>query len=242
MARGQTLISLLNDLRAVARMSLNPAHSAQVRDHQVQALQRAQNWLWTDFDWPHLRVQRDVPCQAGQRFYGPPEDLTIDRIVKVQVRYGWKWVDLEPFIDTEANYAQWDSDLGVRSWPIRRWRIYEGEQLEMWPIPDHDADVNGSLDGMLRIHGIRNLRPLVADTDTCDLDARLIVMFAAAEMLAASGAKDAELKLRDANAHYAKLRGDLMPRRRFRMFGRDDSARTLLRGPPPVYYRVVSGG
>lgn len=242
MARGQTLISLLDDLRAECRASLNPAHNVQVRDQQVKALQRTQNWLWEDFDWPHLRVQRDIPCQAGQRFYEAPTDVLIDRITHIEVRYGWKWVVLDPHIDTTANYSQWDSDLGVRSWPIRRWRIFENEQIEVWPIPDHNADTEGSLDGTLRITGIRDLHPLVADTDTCDIDGRLIVLFAASEILAGNGAKDAELKLANANKHYAKLRGKLMPRRRFKMFGRDDNARNLLRGPPPVYYRVVNGG
>ena len=38
-------------------------------------------------------------------------------------------------------------------------------------------------------------------------------------MLAAGGAKDAQLKLDQANALYTKLRGSLTPRKQFRMFG-----------------------
>ena len=40
MARGKTLLKLLNDLRHEARLSQNPAHNAQVRDSQVATLQR----------------------------------------------------------------------------------------------------------------------------------------------------------------------------------------------------------
>jgi hypothetical protein len=47
----------------------------------------------------------------------------------------------------------------------------------------------------------------------------MIVLYGAAELLAASGAKDAKLKLDMADRIYTRLRSGLTPRRRFRMFG-----------------------
>ena len=73
-----------------------------------------------------------------------------------------------------------------------------------------------------------------------DLYQFFIVAFAAAEILAAAGSKDAELKLTNATKLYAKLRGKLMPRRTFRMFGQNNEGRRVMRGPPSVYYRVVN--
>ncbi|MBI2240295.1 MAG: hypothetical protein HYU59_05765 [Magnetospirillum gryphiswaldense] len=236
MARGQTLISLLDDLRAECRLSLNPAHNAQVRDGQVKHLRRTQAWLWEDFDWPHILVERQVPLQAGQRLYDPPEGMVIDRITRMEVRYGGRWVPLNPGIGAQE-YAQWDSELGQRAWPVQRWRIYEDEQIEVWPIPDQNAEAD-TLEGTVKVSGIRSLNPLVADDDRCDLDARLIVLYTAAEILAAAGSKDAELKLTNANKLYAKLRGKLVPRRQFRMFGGSGRGdRQVLRGPPTIYYR-----
>lgn len=235
MARGKTLLKLLDDLRAECRLSLNPAHNSQVRDTHIMHLQRVQEWLWDDFNWPHLRVERTIPCQAGERIYEPPAELSIDRLERVQFRDGDTWLDLCAGIGAEQ-YNIWDSELDQRSWPIERWRIWEDQQIEVWPIAVDNADPV-SLNGYLKFIGIRDLSPLVNDGDRADLDDRLIVLYAASEILAAAGAKDAQLKLNQANKRYAKIRGELTPRRSFRMFG-NQAPRKHLRGPPRVYYRV----
>lgn len=217
MARKQTLLKLLNDLRAEARLSLDPAHNRQARPAQVMLLQRVQERLWEDFTWPHLRVERQMPIQAGQRYYEPPSDMRIDRIEKIELFTDGGWRLIEPGIDP-YNLSAWNSDLDQRGWPPRRWQIYEDETVEIWPISDTNA-TEATREGYLKFTGIRNLNNLVDDGDRADLDDRLIVLYAAAEMLAAGGAKDAQLKLDQANAIYTKLRGNLTPRKQFRMFG-----------------------
>lgn len=236
MPRYRTLVSLLDDLRAECTFSLNPAHNNQSRDRQVNSLQRMQEWLWGDFDWPHLRVIRYVKPEAGQRFYDTPEDLDIDRIEKIEFRYGGRWVTLHYGIE-QMHYRQFDSENGVRAYPIRRWRFYEGEQMELWPIPDIDGD-EATYDGMLKITGIKKLAPLVDDTDRAELDSRLITMFAAADIL--SDEKKAAKKLNQANKLYSSIKRHLMPRRKNKMFGVAEDDKGLLRGPPPVYYRTTS--
>lgn len=239
MARGTTLTRLLDMLRAEIRTSLNPAHNNQVRDQQVLLLQTTQEWLWDDFNWPHLRVERQQPVSNGQRFYDTPADIKIDRIQEIRFRYGQRWVHLHPGIDLE-HYRQWDSELDMRSWPVQRWRIWEDEDIEVWPIPGANADPTDK-EGYLNVIGIRNLRPLVDADDTCDLDDRLIVLFAAADILAGAGAKNADMKLEKANKRYARLRGELMPRRRITLGKADGFGdKSLLRGPPRVHYRTTS--
>lgn len=217
MARRTTLVKLLDDLRSEARISLNPAHNAQQRPAQVKLLQRTQERLWEDFAWGHLRVERQVAAQAGQRYYETPEDMQIDRIEKIEFFTDGCWRELCPGIDP-GHFAAHNSDLDERSWPMRRWRIREDEDVEIWPILDRNADVV-TRDGYIKFTGIRNLRPLVADSDRADLDDRLLVLYAASELLAASGAKDASIKLEMANAHYARLRGGMTPRKTIKMFG-----------------------
>lgn len=233
MARGTTLVKLLNDLRAESRISLNAAHNVQQRDMQIVALQRAQEMFWADFAWPHLRVERFIDAQLGQRYYDMPSDLDIDRITKIEVRADGVYSPLNWGIAAE-HYAAYDSEMDVRSWPPRHCRITENEMLEVWPVPDQSMNVT-SLEGRIKVTGIRKLSPLVADNDRADLDDRLLILYCAAEHLAATGAKDAQVKQDKANRHYQKLRGSLMPRKIFRMFGRDHEACRRVPGPIVTY-------
>jgi len=218
MARNTTLLRLLDLYRAEARLSLNPAHNAQTRDAQVNHLQRIQNWLWSDFAWPILIVERFSEVQNGQRYYSPPEDIDIDRVLSIAVKHDDVYCDLKPGVDDE-HYAAYDSEKDERQWPPQRWKIAENEQIELWPIPDSNYATD-TQEGRIKIRGIRKLQPLVDDADRADLDDRLITLFAAAEYLAGQGAKDAQLKQSQALAHYAKLRGGQTPRKKFGMFTR----------------------
>lgn len=217
MARGTTLTRLLDLYRAECRLSANPAHNSADRDRQINHIQRTQEWLWDDFDWPLLRVERTIVLQDGQRYYDLPDDLAIDRISKIELFYDSSYVPLPCGLDAN-HYTAYNSDLDERQDPAQRWRISEDEQLEIWPIPSTDGDET-TLNSTLKITGIRNLNPLVASDDRADLDDRLIILFCAAEYLAANGAKDAQLKMEQANKRLLKLRGQQMPRNRFRMFG-----------------------
>lgn len=228
MARNKTLLKLLNDVRAEARLSLDPAHNVQTRDSHINLIQREQDRLWEDFAWPHLRVHRYIPVQAGQRYYDtdaalteglatPMQQIPIDRIERIKIKSDGHWLPMETDIRAE-HYAAHDSALDERAWPPRRWRITENEELEIWPVPDTNADPTDFY-GYLRVTGIRALRPLVDDSDRADLDDRLLSLYCAGALLAASGAKDVNVKLEAAKRHYDKLRGSLTKSGDFNMFG-----------------------
>lgn len=214
MARRKTLVQLLSELRAETDVSLKPAHNTQVYDKQVLLLQRVQEWLWEDTAWPHLKVERQFKAEAGQRFVDWNADFDIARLTKVEFKYGGRWRQLEWGIEPE-HYFVYDSDIDKRAWPVQRCKIFEDEQIELWPIADQDGDPT-TLEGYFKVTGIRNLRPLVEPSDRADLDDRLIVLYAAAESL---GAKEGATKLALANKRYAKLRSGLTPKRKFSMFG-----------------------
>ncbi len=246
MARNVTLGSLLIDLRQEARISGNPAHNASSRDAHVRLLQRTQERLWRMHDWEYLRVRRYLPLQAGQRFYDPaaaykglsvaseaPSDLSLDRLEDVSLRYGDAWVHVHPGID-DGHYTVFDSERDERSWPVERWRVWE-DSVEVWPVPADNADA-ASLEGWLRLTGIRNLRPLVAEDDRCDLEGDLIVSYAASELLGAAGAADAAAKREAADRLYSDLIGNAGKIKVFSMIGGRGAAREP-KGPPRVHYR-----
>ncbi len=215
MARNITLVKLLDNLRTELHLSLNPAHNNQVRDKQVAFLQSTQEWLWEDFNWPHLRTERNYPLQSGQHLYDIGSDFDIDRVEKIEVKDGGVWRELVPGIDA-GHYAAHDTELDQRSWPVRRWRIAEDEEIEVWPKPDTNGTA-ADLEGYIKVTGIRRLRALVADSDRCDLDAQLIYLYAAAK--SEPDSKHGKFALNLANKRLAKLKGNLTPRRQFKMFG-----------------------
>ena len=132
-----------------------------------------------------------------------------------------------------AGYADW---LAER-WPVERWRIGEGERIEVWPVPAENGDGDSTREGQLKVWGIRNLRPLVADDDRCDLDSELLVLFVAADLLVPVDKEEATRKLAAAEARYLKMRGNLTPPRSFKLFGGAEVAKRVVRGPPTIHYR-----
>lgn len=228
MARYSTLESILAGARVEARVSPNPAHNIQTRDMHVALIQREQARLWEDFAWPHLRVERFIPLAAGQRFYDvnsavkedgttPEQVVPIDRIERIDVKSNIIWLPLQEGIST-GEYAIFDSMRDQRSWPPVRFRLYEDEQIEVWPIPSIDAATDGTHESWLKITGIRALQPFVDDSDRADLDDRLLELYTAGAILAAAGAKDAQFKLEAANRHYARLKASLTKAERFQLF------------------------
>lgn len=249
MARGTTLEALLTLLRVELKASLNPAHNIQTRDTHIKILQRVQEWLWEDYTWPYLEVDRFIRPLAGQRYYDLDSckklnlsnalvaagDVKPDRVTKMWLRDGTTWRPIHPGIAPE-HFQLWDSDIGTRAWPVQRWSLSEDEQVELWPIPDLNGNET-TLDNMIKLKGVRNLTTFVNDSDRADLDDKLLVLFAAAELM--SG-EDGQKKLSLANRRLKKLQGNQSVIRRFRMFGGADNQPRRLHGPPTVYYRTDS--
>lgn len=202
MARGTSLSQMRDQLRAEIGASVNPAMGTNAVHGMNLLLSRTQERLWSDYDWPFMIVDRDVQLNAGQRIYSFPADLDFNRIIRTDVKYSATWRPLDYGIGVEQ-YNFMDSDLDQRQDPALRWQHDGNVQFEVWPIP-------ASGDMTLRFNGVKNLKPLVADTDVCDLDDKLIILFAAAEMLAHNKAADAGSKASLATAHYNRLRGNSM--------------------------------
>lgn len=202
MARGTSLSQMRDQLRAEIGASANPAMGTNAVHQMNLLLSRTQERLWADFDWPFMVVSRDVPMLVGQKIYSFPADLDFNRVIDTNVKYSATWRGLDYGVGVEQ-YNFMDSDAGKRQDPVQRWQHNGLSQFEAWPIP-------ASNDTIIRFNGIRNLNPLVADTDVCDLDDKVIVLFAAAEMLAHNKAADAEAKASLATAYYNRLRGNSM--------------------------------
>lgn len=200
MARGVTLSTLVEALRAEIGASTSVAQGGASAPQLQQVLRRTQERLYAEYNWPHLVIERDEPMVSGERYYTYHPDINYDRILSVHVKNNTTWEPVEFGFDTTI-YNITDTELNETDEPVRRYRNYEDNQFEVWPVPSNDTQV-------LRFRAIRALRPLLANDDTCDLDSNLIVLYSAAELLQRLKSADAESKLAAASQLYRHLRGN----------------------------------
>lgn len=200
MARGTTLSSLVQQLRAEVGHSVNPAVGQEKLAQLQQVLRRHQELLYDEYTWNFLRVRdADKVLAAGQRYYDFPAAINPDRVESVSVRWGNQWIPVRFGIDAEREYNVSDSGLGERTDPVERWDWHDDDgqlQFEVWPMPTGP--------GTIRFSGIKPLAPLVANDDRAALDDRLIVLFAAAELR--QGQDDAQIKENLAARRLLKMR------------------------------------
>ena len=214
MARGVTLEQLLYNLRSEVGQSTNPAVSRSTRAGFISLMNRIQRRLYGDYEWPFLKIHRDVQMEAGSRYYDVPADIDMDRAVRFETKDGSIWKRMGYGI-TNEHYNQYDSDSDVRSSPAWRWdyHLEDGEdepQFEVWPLPDLDG-TEDTLENYVRVYGQQKLTDMVNDADTCLIDGDLIVLYAASEILAKRNSVDAKIKLENANTMYLKLKSRATP-------------------------------
>lgn len=161
---------------------------------------RTQEVLYEAFNWPHLIVERDIAMVPGERYYTFETTVNRDRILGAYVKWSQSWVPVRYGFDSSIYNASMPEDT-YRADPVQLWRFYEGAQYEVWPNPASAQT--------LRWRFVRHLNPLIASTDYCDLDANLIVMFAAAELLQRMKSPDAESKNKIAQSHLMKIKAQL---------------------------------
>jgi hypothetical protein len=176
MARNSNLGTMTAMLRKECRYASDSSAGQSKNPALKELLKRTYIMLYDDHDWPHLTsVWEDKAIVAGSRFYDFPANINMENAVKVFHRYQQVWQPVEEGFDTRA-YNIVDSDIDERRDPVQAWRVYDGTQFEVWPIPQTN--------GTLRFVGKKALPVFEADEDVCLLDDHLVVLFAAAEELA----------------------------------------------------------
>lgn len=175
MARNRTLSEMLFDLRAECEMATDSTVGQSANPALKVLLRRTLEVLYDEHDWPHMEgAWFNVTMAAGQRYYDFPTGLNYERASKAFVEWNGTWLPLVHGFGP-GQYNSFNSDLDERSDPVTNWRVYSGTQFEVWPIPATATQV--------RFIGSRSLGSFDADTDVCELDATMVVLFAAAEKM-----------------------------------------------------------
>lgn len=227
MPLGVTLIDLRRELRAETGTSLNPAQGVAAQGTLDIVLARQQRELWDAYTWQHLKIWQDMPLADGQALYSYPKSMTFDQVTRIYIATGVRrdaqtqailsasdWVPLTYGISghmmrlgaaNRGTPVRWRNVVSVDITGVEPITNPAG-QLELMPTPPvFDPPHN---DMILRFEGQAPLSPLVEDTDTCVIDSKAIVLFAAAEVLANQKSEAAPMKLTKAQNYLRRLLAD----------------------------------
>jgi len=234
---GVPLSQLRSELMAETFQSMTPSQTTSSTPFYNYQLARVQREQWDLVVWPHLTMYVDVPMVQGQQDYPYPTALPFDAITRLWVASGSGWSTLVYGIDPGVFGVEGGETQ--QGWPVRRWRnqvtVTSGvtapaSAFRVWPTPNAAAAV-------VRVEGQAPLNPLAVDTDTCVIDATLIVLMAAAEILSVQKSEGAAIKLQKANAYRRMLVSRLGAQQRsMRSLSRDGGHMGALgdtRGPTP---------
>jgi len=175
-----TLADLRNQLYAETSDSTDAAVTAEDDPARNAILARVQRNLYSQYDWPHLILDKVIPTVVNQIEYEYPADIQFTQFNKMWVEDSGTWREVIYGIGpVEYTVADWTD---AARWPVIRWK-HRPDLYAAGPPPEHYFEVwpKPSRIGNLHIRGQMTLPDLLIDADTCLLD--LIVLHAAGEIL-----------------------------------------------------------
>ena len=183
-----------------AALSLDQPDFAAIVDHY---LRQAQRFLWLSHEWPLLWTMATLPTAANVDRYALPPGAEPQAVRGVEVVFHDVVYRLAPGLcDVESGTGHLE-----RRAPAERWWLdarEAGKALAIWPTPPDNSQT-------IRVHYQRSVGPFVTDGDVSTLDADLISLFAAAELAAARGLPDANVKMEKARGYLRELKGRFSP-------------------------------
>lgn len=194
MRTGIALAQLRKEVLLEAGYSVDPGHAAVHKEYVDQLLRRTERMLAREFDWQASKIETLVIVAANAATVSLPPLIDFTDIDSVSVLYSQAWLPVTHGIGPQERSIY---TAGDRITPITRWEVhYPGTStFEVWPV--------GEVEQTLRFVGMRKIGGFIDDTDACFIDADVLVMYAAAEMLARDKKSDADFKL-DRARRYAQ--------------------------------------
>lgn len=221
MARGNTLTAMIAMLRHEIGASADPSKGLSAKDALVESINAEYSRLYEDYNWPFLNHHANINTQAGSRYYNVPETIDAERITGLSIKYQDRWQPIIRGISLD-NYNRYDPEDDERSDPVMAWDIYGANQIELWPLPNTNNLV-------VRVDGIKKIDRLISGEDICLLDDKLIVFYAAAEILRAKKKQDADEKLLKANKHYKTVKARIHGKTSFNINNQNIPNRSRIR-------------
>lgn len=204
--RYMTLGEMLDAVRMEARISQNPAHGVTLRDPHTYLINRVQDELFLNFDWPALKVSKFIDIAEGQRYVAYPDGMSFETLEGVwALDAGGDYRPLLSGIGPDQINEYDPEKIEDRTHPLRRFAHYSEPNeatnhslFEVWPVPDQATRIY--------VKGRRLPKKLTEDAHRSEIDGPAIVLHVAAELLAGQKAEDAGLKLNKAQERVRSLK------------------------------------
>lgn len=191
MRTGVTLETIRREALIEAGLSTDGGHQVFSKERLDQLIRRHERMLANEYDWPDMIFEETVAVPANTQYVDLPEEITSGQISSVHVLFGSDWLKVTQGIDAR-NRTIYSSTQ--RATPIMHWQTVApgNTEFEVWPI--------GGEAQTLLFRGQKTVGEMTEDNDTCTLDADVIVLRVAAEILGRDQKADAALKLDAARA------------------------------------------
>ena len=185
------LSELIDRVRIEASLALGATFGTSQRLHIIGLLNRVQRDLARNRDWDELNTHVVVPTVIGTYTYSIPNTMNFEGMATLRARDGTSLTKMTLGFGPEE-FAAIDPAT-TNDWPIRKWRLspLSVSDFEVWPNP--------SLVGSIDIEGQKKPALLVDDDDLCTLDADVLVLRVAGQLLAKSSPREADLKFANAD-------------------------------------------
>lgn len=199
MRSGIALSEIRDEIMLETGLSTQPGHSTSSIGRINQMINRTERTMLLENEWPMLHFEERLMVAADSKLVDMPTNISFTQIESVHVAYGDQWLPVHHGIGARERMIYND---GQRAMPIARYEYSANNpgKLEVWPI--------GGSAQELMVEGSKTVGSMKEETDTCSLDADVIVLRVAAEILGRENKADAELKLSQAS----KLTNDILKR------------------------------
>lgn len=187
MRNGVTLATLRDEVLIEAGFETDAGHAVYSKQRLTQMLNRMERYMQQIDDWPSTEFEEEVTVAPDAQFVNLPTNINFTMIDTVHVAFGDDWLPVYHGIGMQQRSIY---NSTQRATPIMRWEIRApgNVDFEVWPI--------GASQQTLRFSGSKKLGVMATDSDTCTLDADVLVLRVAAEILGRDQKDDASLKLK----------------------------------------------
>lgn len=186
MRTGIPLATIRKEVLIEAGFSTDSGSAVFSKEKIDQLIARTERMMARQNTWPGIHFEERLAVPADAQFVSMPVGINYSDISAVHVAFGDDWLPVKYGIGAPERAIY---DETQRATPILRWEVVAPgtTQFEVWPV--------GSQDQVLMFEGSKALGVFEDDTSTCTLDADVIVMRVAAEILGRDRKEDAALKL-----------------------------------------------